>query len=113
MIVLTKSPTGPKIAAKSKSQYSVKKSFIPFHMSDVTSLIHCHAPDMASPIAPNTSSATFFIHSQLLERNSETASQSPNKVHRIAIRSEERRVGKECRSRWSPEHEKKRERNNE
>src|SRR5207247_4028713 len=24
-----------------------------------------------------------------------------------AVRSEERRVGKECRSRWSPEHEKK------
>ena len=24
-----------------------------------------------------------------------------------AIRSEERRVGKECRSRWSPDHEKK------
>ena len=24
-----------------------------------------------------------------------------------SIRSEERRVGKECRSRWSPEHEKK------
>src|SRR5690348_14576958 len=26
------------------------------------------------------------------------------------VRSEERRVGKECRSRWSPEHEKKRRR---
>src|SRR5690625_7681914 len=26
-----------------------------------------------------------------------------------AIRSEERRVGKECRSRWAPDHEKKRE----
>src|SRR5690348_18371510 len=25
----------------------------------------------------------------------------------VAIRSEERRVGKECRSRWSPEHAKK------
>ena len=24
--------------------------------------------------------------------------------HRILIRSEERRVGKECRSRWSPYH---------
>src|SRR5438270_1879389 len=30
-----------------------------------------------------------------------------------AGRSEERRVGKECRSRWSPYHEKKKERNRE
>src|SRR5438034_11119327 len=28
-------------------------------------------------------------------------------VERSQARSEERRVGKECRSRWSPEHEKK------
>src|SRR3989442_15646866 len=26
------------------------------------------------------------------------------KVHRVGVRSEERRVGKECRSRWSPYH---------
>src|ERR1035438_1420425 len=30
-----------------------------------------------------------------------------SKPHTIKIRSEERRVGKECRSRWSPEHRKK------
>ena len=24
--------------------------------------------------------------------------------HRLIVRSEERRVGKECRSRWSPDH---------
>src|SRR5690349_4920725 len=30
-------------------------------------------------------------------------------VPMLHIRSEERRVGKECRSRWSPEHEKKKE----
>src|SRR5438874_11190809 len=29
---------------------------------------------------------------------------------KVSIRSEERRVGKECRSRWSPDHEKKKER---
>src|SRR5690554_3304640 len=29
--------------------------------------------------------------------------------HLVRIRSEERRVGKECRSRWSPEHSKKKE----
>ena len=36
-------------------------------------------------------------------------------LHKIAsvkydVRSEERRVGKECRSRWSPYHEKKKKR---
>ena len=29
---------------------------------------------------------------------------APEEVHRILDRSEERRVGKECRSRWSPYH---------
>src|SRR5690606_39800676 len=28
-------------------------------------------------------------------------------LHRALARSEERRVGKECRSRWAPEHERK------
>ena len=28
------------------------------------------------------------------------------------VRSEERRVGKECRSRWSPDHEKKKKKYN-
>src|SRR5690348_17932850 len=31
----------------------------------------------------------------------------PVKHHRALLRSEERRVGKECRSRWSLDHEKK------
>src|SRR5690554_7836129 len=31
----------------------------------------------------------------------------PSSGTRISLRSEERRVGKECRSRWSPYHEKK------
>ena len=28
----------------------------------------------------------------------------PDKIHMLEVRSEERRVGKECRSRWSPYH---------
>src|SRR6266403_5337089 len=31
----------------------------------------------------------------------------------LEVRSEERRVGKECRSRWSPDHEKKKKRGKE
>ena len=29
---------------------------------------------------------------------------TPDKAHQATTRSEERRVGKECRSRWSPYH---------
>ena len=34
----------------------------------------------------------------------DTAKEKPLKGEVVAIRSEERRVGKECRSRWSPYH---------
>src|SRR5260221_14502269 len=33
-----------------------------------------------------------------------TGQQSPLRQHQRTVRSEERRVGKECRSRWSPYH---------
>ena len=33
-----------------------------------------------------------------------TSRTSPSKTHGVINRSEERRVGKECRSRWSPYH---------
>src|SRR2546430_16001807 len=32
---------------------------------------------------------------------------TPRRCHEVGARSEERRVGKECRSRWSPDHLKK------
>src|SRR5690242_877768 len=32
---------------------------------------------------------------------------APDQRHELLVRSEERRVGKECRSRWSPDHQKK------
>src|SRR5438067_5495580 len=35
----------------------------------------------------------------------------PQVVGQLRVRSEERRVGKECRSRWSPDDEKKKKRN--
>src|SRR5437773_11049659 len=41
-----------------------------------------------------------------LRRDSEARAYSARHLHHRA-RSEERRVGKECRSRWSPYHEKK------
>src|SRR5687768_18589005 len=43
-----------------------------------------------------------------VEPQSETVWRQADKYR---VRSEERRVGKECRSRWSPYHEKKKERN--
>src|SRR6266496_3086658 len=42
-------------------------------------------------------------------RPTPTACARPPSATRTATRSEERRVGKECRSRWSPYHEKKKE----
>src|SRR5438034_11316924 len=37
--------------------------------------------------------------------------QRASKLKQLLMRSEERRVGKECRSRWAPYHEKKKEKN--
>ena len=39
----------------------------------------------------------------IFERNGETLPKHPTQIYE-ALRSEERRVGKECRSRWSPYH---------
>src|SRR5437870_10538181 len=47
-------------------------------------------------------------HDQYRYDSSFTYICTPNDTH--ACRSEERRVGKECRSRWSPDHEKKKKR---
>ena len=38
------------------------------------------------------------------ERRAEITPANADTVTREAVRSEERRVGKECRSRWSPYH---------
>src|SRR3546814_10225746 len=50
-------------------------------------------------------------HSLLLQASAATGAISSNSARRCSIRSEERRVGKECvstcRSRWSPYHETK------
>ena len=35
---------------------------------------------------------------------SEKVPRPPQRTHHTVLRSEERRVGKECRSRWSPYH---------
>ena len=44
------------------------------------------------------------IQEKVLSRSSETIRQLVEERHRQKMRSEERRVGKECRSRWSPYH---------
>ena len=48
---------------------------------------------------------TKLNHEMTLEREYDPSVQDANKVNRLPVlRSEERRVGKECRSRWSPYH---------
>ena len=45
------------------------------------------------------------VYAQQPAQSSELAKFAPPMIpHPIAARSEERRVGKECRSRWSPYH---------
>ena len=41
---------------------------------------------------------------EVIEKNYQRGSQAWNSDTRSLVRSEERRVGKECRSRWSPYH---------
>ena len=44
------------------------------------------------------------IDSVLSEKGSDFSVKTTIHIHRLFERSEERRVGKECRSRWSPYH---------
>jgi len=55
---------------------------------------------------PNTLNVSFVGHvgAELLERVPEVAASTGSACHEGKVRSEERRVGKECRSRWSPYH---------
>src|SRR5256885_9938435 len=46
---------------------------------------------------------TFFLADDTIIVDSENGSRTLTR-HRVEKRSEERRVGKECRSRWSPYH---------
>ena len=45
-----------------------------------------------------------FVEKILIHKRDRKGSQTANQKVEIAERSEERRVGKECRSRWSPYH---------
>ena len=56
--------------------------------------IHCHSNLSFDGLENNPNGLKFNI--KKIFKNS--------KVKMICIRSEERRVGKECRSRWSPYH---------
>ena len=53
---------------------------------------------------PDTMEWYFNIIATLLELSSKSFKLNPLLTPRIPVRSEERRVGKECRSRWSPYH---------
>src|SRR3712207_7176210 len=49
----------------------------------------------------------YITHARSRRRNGETMPSLPSSFLRPIPRSEERRVGEECRSRWSPYHLKK------
>src|SRR5437762_10606714 len=81
--------------------------------TSVTGVQTCALPISHAP-APRRGQGPFpgvvLVHGSGPEDQDETI--GPNKPFRdLAWRSEERRVGKECRSRWAPEPEKKKESN--
>ena len=45
-----------------------------------------------------------FLHAERVDMQQAGADVQGRKLNTALIRSEERRVGKECRSRWSPYH---------
>src|SRR5260370_13879111 len=53
---------------------------------------------------PPAKSARFWVAPVFPQPAGAALGRTPRRRSRIAIRSEERRVGKECRSRWSPYH---------
>src|SRR5256885_8346270 len=57
------------------------------------------ASSMSAPFALNAALSFFTMLGELVERSNHAAP-----LAMPASRSEERRVGKECRSRWSPYH---------
>src|SRR5260370_9591622 len=76
----------------------------------VATALHATVPRIASPIDPPTCWPTFSSDDATPASLSATLVSEPSasgtKISPIpsAVRSEERRVGKECRSRWSPYH---------
>ena len=55
--------------------------------------------DFNTPLSPSDRSSKMKIN-----KETQALNDTLNKMDLIHIRSEERRVGKECRSRWSPYH---------
>src|SRR5437016_8327753 len=61
----------------------------------------------AKLLAPKNSSVLAILGSGVQARSHVEALRLVRQFEEIRVRSEERRVGKECRSRWSPYHENK------
>src|SRR5436190_18498756 len=71
----------------------------------VTGVQTCALPIFGSPSPPATSPRAQRGRKPLASANTSIRNpQSPIYNRKSLIRSEERRVGKECRSRWSPNH---------
>ena len=75
------------------------RSFLAFSEVSMWAVAVCGGACARSPASPGegVSDFTFTFHFHALEKEMATHSS-------VLARSEERRVGKECRSRWSPYH---------
>ena len=56
------------------------------------------------PLVPKNDPSLLLINSGMAPMKKWFLAQEEPPRHRVTTRSEERRVGKECRSRWSPYH---------
>src|SRR5436309_4348733 len=82
-----------------------------FHVTGVQTCalpISCAIPGLPCWHQPTTCSSTsphaLFRHPASLRVSFQPIAQAWRSLRKNGNRSEERRVGKECRSRWSPEH---------
>src|SRR5690348_17937834 len=83
----------------------VQTCALPIWAADVFSLgaVLTYAATGAAPFPGDSSAALLY---KVVHEEPELGPQLTGDL-RDLVRSEERRVGKECRSRWAPEHEKK------
>src|SRR2546430_17216573 len=72
--------------------------------ASVATLIVSRAPFSPGDLKALNNAATEYEHHTLVSPTVAVPSETLNRILTSKSRSEERRVGKECRSRWSPYH---------
>ena len=77
---------------------------LPYRREGLMKEDQAELPERAGRGEPGTVPDTAGLVSQWPLRDLKTVTLGPSSLLPLLLRSEERRVGKECRSRWSPYH---------